>query len=166
MSSASFGAKKRPSGREFRTDVLGDALDDVYSDVDVAFVTHEARTTAIEARGVFFLSYTHANAATETIAAAFTAPFALTIIDATVLKTTAVAANNAANTVTVNNTAGDAVTDDMSIQDFAVGKLARAASCGINTGNIASGAAIPVTFTRGNVGDNNACVVRLTVIRQ
>lgn len=173
MASASFGDKKRPVGRAFREDLLGTALTDVYKDVDEAFVTHEARTTAVEARataieakGLFFLSYTHTNHTTETIAAAFTAPFALTVIDCTVLKTTAAGADNAANTVTVKNAAGDAITDDMSIRNVAVGKLVRADSCGINTGNVASGAAIPVVFTRSNAGDNNACIVRLTVIRQ
>lgn len=46
MSSTSFGSKKRPAGKAYRSGVLGEALDDVYKDIDEAFVTAEAATAA------------------------------------------------------------------------------------------------------------------------
>lgn len=44
MSSNAFGAKKRPAGKEFRDGTMGEALDDLYSDIEEGFVTAEAQS--------------------------------------------------------------------------------------------------------------------------
>jgi len=41
MASDTFGLARRPAGKEFRDGTVGEALDDLYSDVDVAFATAE-----------------------------------------------------------------------------------------------------------------------------
>ena len=38
MGSKAFGTKRRPAGKEFRDGTIGEALDDVYSDVEEGFV--------------------------------------------------------------------------------------------------------------------------------
>lgn len=38
MGSKAFGSKKRPAGKEFRDGTVGEALDDVYSDVEEGFI--------------------------------------------------------------------------------------------------------------------------------
>ena len=37
MGSKAFGTKRRPAGKEFRDGTIGEALDDVYSDVEEGF---------------------------------------------------------------------------------------------------------------------------------
>jgi len=38
MGSKAFGSKKRPAGKEFRDGTVGEALDDIYSDVEEGFI--------------------------------------------------------------------------------------------------------------------------------
>ena len=37
MASKAFGEQKRPAGKEFRDGTVGEALDDIYRDVDAGF---------------------------------------------------------------------------------------------------------------------------------
>ena len=37
MASKAFGEQKRPPGKEFRDGTVGEALDDIYRDVDAGF---------------------------------------------------------------------------------------------------------------------------------
>ena len=37
MASKAFGTQKRPAGKEFRDGTVGEALDEVYKDVDAGF---------------------------------------------------------------------------------------------------------------------------------
>ena len=44
MASKAFGSAKRPAGKKFRDGLVGEALDDLYSDIDEAFTAAEAGT--------------------------------------------------------------------------------------------------------------------------
>lgn len=153
LSSTSFSAQKPPVGKENRDNR---ALEDLYGDVDAGFQAMELYTPVI-------LSKTHADHATETVTLA--APFDLTILDAYVVKTTDVAANNGENTVQIKN-GTDAVSDAMSIRNAAVGAVIRAASYTVANANIDAGDNISITFTRANAGDDNAATVYLSCIRR
>ena len=157
MASTSFSTQKRPAGSQFRHGVMGDVLDDIYGDVEAGFAAMELYTPVI-------LRYTRANGATSTVDVA--APFDLTILDAYVVKTTAVAANNDANTVTIKNDAETAVSDDISIRNAAVGAVARAATIRTASADVDKNDNIKITFTRSNAGDNNACIVNIVCIRR
>jgi hypothetical protein len=41
MASKAFGSQKRPAGKEFRDGTVGEALDEVYKDVDAGFANLE-----------------------------------------------------------------------------------------------------------------------------
>lgn len=159
MASKSFGSKKRPAGRKFREDILGEALDDVYRDVEAGFVAMELYTPAI-------LSVAHAHLdGGDTIT--ITAPFDLTVLDFTVIKTEALSGNNGVSTLTVKNT-DDGVIGAVSIQNIADTAVVRMSTWSdvAAVGNIASGAAIKLVFAKAHADDDNACIVRLTVIRR
>lgn len=46
MASNAFGNAKRPAGKKFRDGLVGEALDDLYSDIDGAFEVAEAAAVA------------------------------------------------------------------------------------------------------------------------
>tara|TARA_B100000131_G_scaffold221323_1_gene212809 strand:+ start:6545 stop:7315 length:771 start_codon:yes stop_codon:yes gene_type:complete len=46
MASKSFGSKKRPAGKEFRDGIVGEALDDVYNDIEEAFAGLEGGSSS------------------------------------------------------------------------------------------------------------------------
>ena len=46
MASKAFGTQKRPAGKEFRDGTVGEALDEVYKDVDAGFQALEQATEA------------------------------------------------------------------------------------------------------------------------
>lgn len=46
MPSNAFGNAKRPAGKKFRDGLVGEALDDLYSDIDGAFEVAEAAAVA------------------------------------------------------------------------------------------------------------------------
>lgn len=46
MGSKAFGAKKRPPGKEFRDGTIGEALDDLYSDIEGAFASLQSAAEA------------------------------------------------------------------------------------------------------------------------
>lgn len=154
LSSKSFSTQKAPVGKASRDNK---ELDDLRGDVDAGFVEMELYTPVI-------LTKTHANHATETVT--ITAPFDLTVLDAYVVKTTAVGADNGDNTVTVQNAAAAAITDEMSIRNKAVGAVVRAASYTVANANVDKDASIKILFTRANAGDNNAATVYLSCIRR
>jgi hypothetical protein len=60
MASKAFGTQKRPAGKKFRDGLVGDALDDVYSDVETGFSNLEQ---AVEADPTEAGGNTGANAA-------------------------------------------------------------------------------------------------------
>lgn len=49
MPSNAFGDAKRPAGKKFRDGLVGEALDDLYSDIDGAFTAVEATVPAEQA---------------------------------------------------------------------------------------------------------------------
>ena len=46
MASKAFGTQKRPAGKEFRDGTVGEALDDIYKDVEAGFQALEQATEA------------------------------------------------------------------------------------------------------------------------
>lgn len=85
MSSTSFGSKKRPAGKAYRSGVLGEALDDVYKDIDEAFVTAEAATTAAAATAGGAVAKATYNANTVLAATNDNDPAAITLAAKTLL---------------------------------------------------------------------------------
>jgi hypothetical protein len=168
MASDSFGTKKRPVGRAFREDLLGEALSDLYKDVDDAFETHEARTTALEAASVnpVVIRYDHADLdGGDTIS--IEAEFDLTVVDFYVVKTSAGANNAGANTVTVANEAGTAISPAISIRNCDDKALFRmTTSWDDAAANVDEGDNIKLVFAKADNGDNNACSVFITVMRR
>ena len=58
MASNSFGNAKRPAGKKFRDGLVGDALDDLYSDIDGGFTALELTLPSLAKPG-YFTSETH-----------------------------------------------------------------------------------------------------------
>jgi hypothetical protein len=85
MASTAFGNKKRPSGKAYRDGVIGEILDDIYSDVEEAFVTAEAATTAAAATATGAVAKSTYDAHTVLAATADNTPAAVTLAAKTLL---------------------------------------------------------------------------------
>jgi len=97
MASDSFGAQKRLPGKRFRSGVLGDALSEMYKDVEAGF-------TASELNGIVMLQHDFVDAAGSDFDIVITD--ALTLIDVTVIKTSGASGGND-NTLRVVNAADE-----------------------------------------------------------
>ena len=156
LTSDSFSGQRRPAGKEFRDGTVGEALDDVYSDIDTAFVANELNSTItlrqdlVDGAGANFDQ---------------TAPFDLTIIDMMVVKTGA-ALNNGANTVLVADAADDVICSAISIRNVADKAVLRMVEWDTAQANIDKDGTIRTTTAKGDAGDNNACTVLITCRRR
>jgi|APSaa5957512493_1039668.scaffolds.fasta_scaffold00821_10 hypothetical protein len=154
MASDSFGAAKRLPGKRFRSGTMGDALSEVYKDVEAGFV-------ASELNGVVVLQQDIADVATADYDIAITD--ALTLIDVMVIKTDDAAGAND-NTVTVVTAADADIHTAINMTGGADGAVFRM-SAGYNdaTAPVAAGGLFRIEHVKA--GGNAACRVLLTCRR-
>lgn len=149
LSSDSFKAQRRPAGKEFRSGVMGEAINDLYSDVDAGFL-------AVESSAMVVIKQAIADAAGDTELAA---PFNLTVLGGHIIKT---GGNGAAgDTIKVVGTGGD-ITNAADLEENE-NTIVQFSSLDLAEADFDSGENI--TFTAAKAG-NCACTVVLTCIRR
>jgi len=155
MASDSFGAAKRLPGKRFRSGTMGDALSEVYKDVEAGF-------TASELNGIVILQQDITNVATADYDITITD--ALTLVDVTIIKTAALAGDNA-HTVTVVNAADEDIVTAMGITGMADGAVLRmTAGYDDSKASVAAGGLFRLKHFNAGAGDA-ACRVLLTCRR-
>ena len=155
MASDSFGAAKRLPGKRFRSGTMGDALSEVYKDVEAGFVQSELN-------GIVMLIKDIANVATADYDITITD--ALTLIDVTIIKTAGDAGANA-HTVTVVNAADADIVTVMGLTGMDDGTVLRmTAGYDDSKASVAAGGLFRLEHFNAGAGDA-ACRVLITCRR-